>query len=94
MGAVGVLVQVGLERVELARARSFPAAVGEFLPGGGPVEALDGVQAPSQVAGDLAQAASFGAQPVDQCMMPAGALGVLPGRIGLCGPFRFRQDRR
>jgi hypothetical protein len=30
---VRVLVQVGLERVELARARPLPAAVDEFLPG-------------------------------------------------------------
>jgi hypothetical protein len=64
-GAVVVLVEVGLERVELARARSLPAAVDEFLPGRGPVEPLDGVQAPAQVAGDLPQAAPFGAQPVD-----------------------------
>jgi hypothetical protein len=51
--AVRVLVQVGLERVELARARPLPAAVGEFLPGGGTVVTLDGVQASAQVAGDL-----------------------------------------
>lgn len=65
MAAVGVLVEVGLERVELARAGFLPAAVGEFLPGGGAVEPLDGVQAPAQVAGDLAEPASLGAQLVD-----------------------------
>jgi hypothetical protein len=92
-GAVGVLVEVGLERVDLAGARSLPAAVDEFLPGRGPVEALDGVQAPAQVAGDLAQAAPFGAQPVDQGVVPPGALGVLPGGVGLPGAFRLRQGR-
>jgi hypothetical protein len=65
VAAVGVLVEVGLERVELARAGSLPAAVGELLPGGGAVEPLDGVQAPAQVAGDLAEPASLGAQLVD-----------------------------
>jgi len=89
VGAVGVLVEVGLERVEFARARSLPASVGEFLPGRGAVESLDGVQAPAEVAGDLAQASPFGAQPVDQLVMPAGALGVLPRRIGLPGGFRL-----
>ena len=83
--AVGVLVQVGLERVELAGPRSLPAAVGEFLPGGGAVEPLDGVQAPAQVAGDLAQAPPFGAQLVDQGVVPPGAFGVLPGGVGLRG---------
>jgi hypothetical protein len=72
--AVGVLVQVGLVGVEFAGARSLPAAVGEFLPGHSAVEPLDGVQAPAQVAGDLPQAPPFGAQPVDQGMVPAGAL--------------------
>jgi hypothetical protein len=93
VGAVGVLAQVGLERVELARARSFPAAVGELLPGGGAVEPLDGVQAPAQVAGDLPQAAPFGAQPVDQLVVPPGALGVLPDGVRLRGRSRFRQGR-
>jgi hypothetical protein len=60
-GAVGVLAEVGLERVELARARSLPAAVDELLPGRGAVESLDGVQAPAQVTGDLPQAAPFSA---------------------------------
>jgi hypothetical protein len=41
----GALVQVRLERVELAGPRLLPAAVGEFLPGGGAGVALDGVQA-------------------------------------------------
>jgi hypothetical protein len=92
-GTVGVLVQVGLERAGLAGAWSLPPSVGEFLPGRGAVEALDGVQAPAQVAGDLAQAPPFGAQLADQGMVPLGALGVLPGGIGLCGASRFRQDR-
>jgi hypothetical protein len=82
---VRVLVQVGLERVELARARSLPAAVGEFLPGGGAVVTLDGVQAPAQVAGDLPQAAPLGPQPVDQRVVPLDAIGVLPGRLRLPG---------
>ena len=91
VGAVGVLVEVGLERVELAGARSLPAAVGEFLPGRGAVESLDGVQAPAQVAGDLPQSAPFGAQLVDQGVVPPGALGVLPGGVQLpvpCGSGR------
>jgi hypothetical protein len=77
----GVQVEVGLERVELARAVRGPAAFGEFLPGGGAVVALDGVQAPAQVAGDFPQAAAFGAQAVDQFVLAAGALGELPGRL-------------
>ena len=93
VAAVGVLVEVGLERVELAGAGPLPAAVGEFLPGGGAVEPLDGVQAPAQVAGDLAEPASFGAQLVDQRVVPPGALGVLPGGVGLPGGFRFWQGR-
>jgi len=93
VGAVGVLVQVGLERVELARPRSFPASVGEFLPGGGAVEALDGVQAPAQVAGDLPQAPPLGAQPADQLVVAPGALGVLPDGVGLPGGLWFRQGR-
>jgi hypothetical protein len=60
-----VLVEVGLERAELAGARCRPPAVGEFLPGGGAVVALDGVQSPAQVPGDLPQAASLGPQGVD-----------------------------
>jgi hypothetical protein len=90
VGAVGVLVEVGLERVELAGARTLPAAVDEFLPGRGAVESLDGVQAPAQVAGDLAEPAPFGAQPVDQGVVPLGALGVLPVGARL---FWFRQRR-
>ena len=87
-GAVGVLVEVWLERVELAGARSLPAAVDEFLPGRGAVEPLDGVQAPAQVAGDLAQAPPFGTQLVDQGVVPLGALGVLP--VGANGaPLNF-----
>jgi MFS family permease len=39
-----VLVQAGLERVELAGALFLPAAVGVLLPGDGGVVALDGVQ--------------------------------------------------
>jgi hypothetical protein len=85
VGAVGVLAEVGLERVELARARSLPAAVGELLPGRGAVEPLDGVQAPAQVAGDLPQSSPLGAQPVDQRVVPPGALGVLPGGVRLPG---------
>jgi hypothetical protein len=73
-GAVGVLAGVGLERVELAGARSLPAAAGEFLPGRGAVEPLDGVQAPAQVPGDLPQSSPFGAQLADQLVVPAGAV--------------------
>ena len=78
---VRVLVQVGLERVELARARPLPAAVDEFLPGGGAVVALDGVQSPAQVAGDLPQAAPLGSQPVDQGVVAPRAVGELPCRV-------------
>jgi hypothetical protein len=92
-GAVGVPVEVGLERVELAGARSLPAAVDEFLPGRGAVEPLDGVQAPAQVTGDLAEPPPFGAQLVDQGVVPLGALGVLPVGVRLPGTFRFRQGR-
>jgi hypothetical protein len=56
----GALVQVRLERVQLAGAGSLPAPVGEFLPGGGAGVALDGVQAPAQVAGDLPESAPLG----------------------------------
>ena len=86
-----MLVELGLEQVELAGARSLPAAVDELLPGGGAVESLDGMQAPAQVAGDLAEPPPFGAQPVDQGVVPLGALGVLPVGAGLA--FRFRQRR-
>ena len=74
----GALVEVRLERVQLAGPRSLPAAVGELLPGGGAGVALDGVQPPAQVAGDLPQAAPLGEQFVDQRVVPPGAVGVLP----------------
>ena len=74
-------------------ARSLPASVDEFLPGRGAVEPLDGVQAPAQLAGDLPQSSPFGAQPVDQRVVPPGALGVLPGGARLPGDLRFRQGR-
>lgn len=89
-----VLVQVGLERVELAGPWSFPAAVGEFLPGGGAGVPLDGVQSPAQVPGDLAQPASLSEQVVHDRVVAPGPVGVLPGRIGpyrglrLCRRFR------
>jgi hypothetical protein len=70
-----------------------PAAVDEFLPGGGAVEALDGVQSPAQVMGDLAQAPPFSAQSVDQFVVPPGALCVLPFGVRLPGTFRLRQGR-
>jgi hypothetical protein len=80
----------GFERVELTGARSLPAAVDELLPRRGAVEPQDGVQAPAQVAGDLAEPPPFGAQPVHWGVVPPGALGVLPVGAGL---FRFRQRR-
>jgi hypothetical protein len=79
----GVLVQVGLERVELAGPRRRPAAFGQFLPGRRPVVALDGVQAPAQVPGDLPQSAPLGAQGVDQVVLAPGAVGELPGWLRL-----------
>ena len=88
---VGVLVQVGLERVELARARLLPAAVGEFLPGRGAGVALDGVQSPAQVAGDLPQAAALGEQAMDGRVVSAGAVGVLARRIRPRGGRRPRR---
>ena len=90
-------MEVGLERVELAGVLSRPAALGEFLPGGGAVVALDGVQAPAQVAGDLPQAAPLGAQGVDQLVLALGARGELPGRIRALGPpgaWRCLRRRR
>ena len=60
--AAVVLVEVWLERVELAGTRSLPASVDEFLPGRGAVVALDGVLSPAQVPGDLPDAASLGPQ--------------------------------
>jgi hypothetical protein len=51
------------------------------------------VQAPAEVAGDLPQASPFGPQPADQLVVAPGALGVLPGGVGLPGGFRFRQGR-
>jgi hypothetical protein len=42
------------------------------------------------VAGDLAQAPPFGAQPVDQGVVPPGALCVLPVGVRLPGAFRLR----
>jgi hypothetical protein len=48
-------------------------------PGRGPVEPLDGVQAPAQVAGDLPQATPLGPQRVDQFVVPLGALGRSEG---------------
>ena len=56
----GALAEVGLERVQLAGARLLPAPVSQFLPGGGACVALDGVQAPAQVAGDLPEPAPVG----------------------------------
>jgi hypothetical protein len=55
--------------VELAGPRALPAAVGEFLPGGGAPVALDRVQAPAQAAGDLPQPAPLSPQAVDQLGM-------------------------
>jgi hypothetical protein len=83
----GALVQVRLERVQLAGPRLLPAAVGEFLPGGGAGVALDGVQAPAQVPGDLPQAAALVQQVVHDRVVPPGPVCVLPGRLrplGLC----------
>jgi hypothetical protein len=54
---------------------------------------MDGVQAPAQVAGDLAQAPPFGAQSVDQGVVPPGALCVLPVGVRLPGAFRLGQGR-
>jgi hypothetical protein len=90
VAAVGVPVQVGLERVELAGSLCRPAALGEFLPGGGAVVALDGVQSPAKVAGDLPQPAPFGAQRVDQLVLAPGALGEPPGRVRARGIRRGR----
>lgn len=59
----GVLVQVGLERVEFAGARCLPPAVDEFLPGGGAVVTLDGVQPPSS---------GTGRSPAGRAPRPAG----------------------
>ena len=81
MALAGALVEVGLERVELARLLGLPAAVDELLPGSGAVVALDRVQAPAQVAGDLPQPAPLGPQRVDQLVLAAGGLGELPGRL-------------
>ena len=85
--------QVGLEQVEPARARYPPAAVNEFVPGGGAVITLDGVRAPAQVAGDLLEAAPLGPQPLDQRVVPPDALGVLPGLLsrGRLPPNRERD---
>lgn len=47
--------------------------------------ALDGVQSPAQVAGDLPEAVPLGSQPVDQRVVVPGALGVLPVGIRLPG---------
>ena len=89
----GVLVQVGLERIQLAGPRALPAPVGEFLPGGGAGVALDGMQSPAQVPGDLPQAAPLGEQPVDERVVLADAAGVLPGRLRPPGVRRVRGWR-
>ena len=89
----GVLVEVGLERVELAGPRGLPAAVGQFLPRGGSVVALDGVQAPAQVAADLPQPASLGPQGADLLVLAARGIGELPRRVrrpGVCRPCGLR----
>jgi hypothetical protein len=78
VAAVGVLVEVGLERVELAGPRGGPAAVYEFLPGGGALVALDGVLSPAQLPGDLPDAPRLGPQAVDQGVIAFRALGELP----------------
>jgi hypothetical protein len=90
---VGALVEVGLELVELAGERLLPAAVGKLLPGRGAVVALDGVQAPAEVTGDLPQAAALGPQRADQFVLAAYGLGELPRRVwrpGVC----WRRVRR
>ena len=100
MWLAGVLVQVGLERVEFAGARCLPPAVDEFLPGGGAVVTLDGVQPPAQVPGDLPQAAPLGPQGMDQGVVAPGALGELPGRLRCrlagrpCGRHRVASGLR
>jgi hypothetical protein len=76
-----MLVEVGLERVELAGARSLPPPVDEFLPGRGALVALDGVLSPAQVPGDLSDAASLGPQLANQGVVPLRALGELPGGL-------------
>ena len=76
VAAAGVPVEVGLEGVELAGPLGRPAALGELLPSGGAVVALDGVQSLAQVAGDLPQAAAFGPQAVNQLVLGAGPLGA------------------
>ncbi len=77
------LVQMGLEGVEQAGARRLPAAIDEFLPGGGACVALDGVPSPAQVAGDGPHAVPLGQQFVHHRVVPAGSLGELPGRLRL-----------
>ena len=89
MALVGVLVEVALERVELNGARRLQAAVGELLPDGGPVVALDGVPAPTQAAGDLPQPAPLNPQAVDQFVLAAGGVGELPGRVRRPGVRRL-----
>jgi hypothetical protein len=42
-------------------------------------------------AGDLAEPPPFGAQPVDQGVVPLGALGVLPVGAGVASRFRQRR---
>jgi hypothetical protein len=85
----GALVQVGLERVQLAGAGSLPAPVGELLPGGGAGVALHGVQAPAQVAGDLPEPAPLVQQLVHDRVVPPGAVGVLPGWLRRGGRRRL-----
>jgi len=88
------LVQVGPERVQLAGTWSLPAPVCQLLPGGGAGVALDGVQAPAQVPGDLPQPALFGQQSVDQRVVAPGAVGVLPGRLRRGGRRLLVGSRR
>jgi hypothetical protein len=64
---------------------SLPAVLG--------VVALDGVQAPAQVAGDLPQAAPLRAQRADEFVLAPGALGELSGRIWRPGVLRLRWGR-
>src|SRR6266542_3549914 len=74
------LLQVRLERVQLAGARLAPLAVDQFLPGDRAGIPLHGVTTPAKVPSDGAQTMPLGEQAVHQRMVASGALGEPPHR--------------
>ena len=91
---LAALAQMGLEGIQLAGTRCLPAAIDEFLPGGGAGVTLHGVLSPAQMPGDRPDPVPAGQQLVHHRVMPAGPPGELPGRLRLgLGDWRWLCGR-